>query len=97
MGAAAFDARPKADHVTSKPCFFEADQVSFLDRFLDHDDCWVHHFEPETKTIDAVEAPWLTLSKEGNGRLISRKGDDISFLGCKGHCVHRLTLQRQNC
>ena len=28
---------------------FEADLVSFLERFLTQDECWVHHFEPETK------------------------------------------------
>ena len=28
---------------------FEADQASFIDRFLTQDECWVHHFEPETK------------------------------------------------
>ncbi|XP_029643463.1 protein GVQW3-like [Octopus sinensis] len=28
---------------------FEADQAGFLDSFLSQGDCWVHHFEPETK------------------------------------------------
>ena len=29
--------------------FFLADQASILDHFLTQDECWVHHFEPETK------------------------------------------------
>ncbi|XP_076044679.1 histone-lysine N-methyltransferase SETMAR-like [Oratosquilla oratoria] len=28
---------------------FETDPVSFRERFLTQDECWVHHFEPETK------------------------------------------------
>ena len=28
---------------------FEADQASFLDRFLTQDECWIHYFESETK------------------------------------------------
>ena len=28
---------------------FEADPASSLDRFLTQDECWVNHFEPETK------------------------------------------------
>ena len=28
---------------------FEADPASFLERFLSQDECWVHHFEPETR------------------------------------------------
>ena len=33
----------------AKLAIFEADQASFLDRFLTQDKRWVHHFEPETK------------------------------------------------
>ena len=33
----------------AKLAIFEADQASFLDRFLTQDERWVHHFEPETK------------------------------------------------
>ena len=39
---------------------FEADQASFLDRFLIQDEYWVK----VQKTIDAVETPWLNPSKE---------------------------------
>ena len=28
---------------------FEADPDRFVERFLTQDECWVHHFEPETK------------------------------------------------
>ena len=28
---------------------FEANPVNFVERFLTQDECWVHHFEPETK------------------------------------------------
>ena len=28
---------------------FEADPTDFIERFLTEDECWVHHFEPETK------------------------------------------------
>ena len=28
---------------------FEADTDRFVERFLTQDECWVHHFEPETK------------------------------------------------
>eukprot|EP00106_Octopus_bimaculoides_P022919 XP_014790361.1 PREDICTED: histone-lysine N-methyltransferase SETMAR-like [Octopus bimaculoides] len=28
---------------------FEANPGGFLERFLTQDECWVHHFEPETK------------------------------------------------
>ena len=28
---------------------FEADPANFMERFLTQDECWVHHFEPETK------------------------------------------------
>ena len=28
---------------------FEADPDSFLERFLTQNECWVHHFEAETK------------------------------------------------
>ena len=28
---------------------FQADIDDFVERFLTQDECWVHHFEPETK------------------------------------------------
>lgn len=28
---------------------FEADPITFLERFVTQDECWVHHFEPEIK------------------------------------------------
>ena len=28
---------------------FEADPADFIERFITQDECWVHHFEPETK------------------------------------------------
>ena len=86
----------QADHVTSKPAIFEADQASFLDRFLTQDKCWVHHFEPETKR---QSMQWSTLahpSKECKGRVLGSEGDGISFLGCKGHSLYRLSSERQN-
>ncbi|CAI9733412.1 Hypothetical predicted protein [Octopus vulgaris] len=36
---------------------FEADPADFLERFLTQGECWVHHFEPETKELTSPPAP----------------------------------------
>ena len=73
---------------------FEADLLSFLDRSLTQAGYWVHYFEPETKRQSMH--PGSTPLKKAKSRLLSREGDAISFMGCKGHCVRSLTSQRQN-
>lgn len=44
---------------------FEVYPAGFLQGFLIKDKCLVHHFEPEAKSIHAVEAPHLTCTKVG--------------------------------
>ena len=56
---------------------FEADPYSFVERFLTQDECWVHHFEPET--IHAAKTLDFFCYKEGQGGVISRKDDDFVF------------------
>ncbi|XP_029634602.1 uncharacterized protein LOC115210258 [Octopus sinensis] len=34
---------------------FEANPAGFLERFLTQDECWVHHFQPETKRQSVAE------------------------------------------
>ena len=69
---------------------FKANQTNFLGFFLTRDKCWVHHFDPESKRQS------MQWKHPGKGRLVSREGDGISFLGCKGHCVRKLPSERQN-
>ena len=100
MGAGAFDAWPKtdqADPVTSKPGYLLSRPSQFSWQFSHTG--WVLGtplWTRDQKTICAVAAPWFTPSKEGKGCVLSRVGDGISFLECKGHCVHRLPSERQN-
>ena len=47
-------------------------------------------------TIHAVELPLFSPSKEGQGSVISREGDGLHLLGCKGHSLHWLPSERPN-
>ena len=47
-------------------------------------------------TIRAVETPLFSPSKEGQGGVIGREGDDLRLRGCKGHCVCCLLSERPN-
>ncbi|XP_029636973.1 uncharacterized protein LOC115212274 [Octopus sinensis] len=42
---------------------FEAEPSGFLEHFLTQDECWLHHFEPETETSHTVETPFLIAPK----------------------------------
>lgn len=77
---------------------FEADPASFLERFLTQDECWVQHFETETKrqSMQWIETPLISPSIEGQGGVVAREGDGLHLLGCKGHYVHCLPLERRN-
>ena len=44
---------------------YEDDPGDFIDQVVTQDETWVHHFDPESKNAKhAMEAPWLTPSKE---------------------------------
>ena len=52
MGAPAFEPDQKLTRLIMSEANlarFEADPDCFVKRFLTQDECWVHHFEPETK------------------------------------------------
>ena len=51
MDVPVFDTRPKLTKLVSETnlAMFEADPDGFIERFLTQDECWVHHFKPETK------------------------------------------------
>ena len=52
MGAPAFDTDQKLTRLVMSEANlarFESDPDRFVERFLTQDECWLHHFEPETK------------------------------------------------
>ena len=66
---------------------FKAVPDSFLECFLTQDECWVHHFEAETKQ-QSMQWKLFSPSKDGQGVVVCRKGNGLRLLGCKGYCIH---------
>ena len=59
---------------------FEADPDHFVEHFLTQDECWVDHFEPETKRQSMRwKALNFSCSKEGQSGAIHRKMHDCGF------------------
>ena len=76
---------------------FEADPAHFLERFHTQDECWVHHFEPETKRQSPRwKHPSSSPPKKAKVVSSDREGDGLRLLGCKGHCVNLLHSVRPN-
>ena len=52
---------------------FEADPDHFVERFLTQDECWVHHFEPETKK-QSMQWKHSTSPTPKNAKVVSSTG-----------------------
>ena len=95
MGAAVFDAWPKAgkaNPVTSKPGQFKGRPRQFSGPFSHSGLVLDPLCEPDTKKQSMQwkdpGSPLPPTPPKG------WEGDGISFLGYKGHCVHRLSSKR---
>ena len=64
---------------------FEADPDRFVERFLTQDECWVHHFEPETKR-QSMQRKHSTFPAPKKAKVVSSAGKVMAsvFWNAKG-------------
>ena len=74
---------------------FEADQASFLDRFLTQDESWVHNLEPETKR-QSMEWKHLASPPPKKAMVVSSAGKVMSsvFLNAKNVVFSQITFEK---
>lgn len=66
---------------------FGADPVVFLERFQPQDECWGHHFDPETKRKCMQYAPRHLVQRRPS--FICRESGGLNILcGAKKHWVY---------
>ena len=58
---------------------FEADSDRFVERFLTQDECWVHHFEPETKR-QSMQWKHSTSPAPKKAKVVSSAGKVMAFV-----------------